>query len=97
MYCTSNDQQYINVCQSVSDNALMLIKKIFDEVVQRYLYGTESPIRLEFDLNKQQLSALIFLLTKARMILQKERCVIRKYDFFEFFFGLTLLTICNTN
>jgi hypothetical protein len=79
----NSDQQYRRVCYFISEKGSSLIRTLFDDVAQRFKYGEQSPHRLEFDLNKQQLAALIFLMDQAGFITNKPRNEGRKYEFFE--------------
>lgn len=85
----NTDVGYEKVCRYISENGSNLIRTIFDVVVQRYIYGESSPDRLEFELNKQQLAALIFLMHEAGFIVERARNERKKYDFFEKYFNWT--------
>ena len=83
------DNNFRQVCRSIADKGTLEIRKQFDRVVQQYIYGSKNGIQLQFELNKQQLAALIFLIDEAGMLTEKKRGAIGKYDFFEKHFNWT--------
>jgi hypothetical protein len=84
-----SNPQFVKVCRFISERGVMIIRKRFEKVVQQYIYGKESIIKLDFELNKQQLAALIFLIDEAGMLTEKKRGAFGKYDFFEKHFNWT--------
>jgi hypothetical protein len=83
------DEGYRQVCEYLSKKGTTKIKEVFENVVHQYIYGEKSPHKLQFELNKQQLAALIHLIDKAGMISKNEIGIIGKYKFFETFFYWT--------
>jgi hypothetical protein len=73
----------------IANKGTFHIRKKFERIVQQYIYGSKNNIQLDFELNKQQLAALLFLIEKAGMLTKKDRGVMKKYDFFEHFFFWT--------
>lgn len=78
-----------HVLSFIADKGTFYIRKKFERIVQQYIYGSQNNIQLDFELNKQQLAALLFLIEKAGMLTKKDRGVMKKYDFFEHFFYWT--------
>ena len=91
------DAQYMQVCRFIAERGVLIIKKRFERIVKQYIYGNESIINLDFELNKQQLSALIFLIDEAGMLTEKKRGVFGKYEFFEKYFYWTSPTDLSKN
>lgn len=81
--------QFIQTCRFITEKGVLMIRKRFERIVQQYIYGSESNINLEFELNKQQLAALIFLIEQAGMLTKKNRGALGKYEFFEKYFYWT--------
>lgn len=81
--------QFIQTCSFITEKGILMIRKRFERIVQQYIYGNESIINLDFELNKQQLAALIFLVDEAGMLTEKARGAFGKYEFFEKYFYWT--------
>ncbi len=81
--------KYEQVLIFIVDKGTLHIRKKFERIAQQYIYGKESIIKLDFELNKQQLAALIFLIDEAGMLTEKKRGAFGIYDFFEKHFNWT--------
>lgn len=84
-----SDKGYINVCEYLRHRGSYSIRKRYEHKLQLFIFKDKGFPRLEFDLNKQQLSALIFLMYEAGFISKKERGLVGKYEFFEKYFYWT--------
>lgn len=81
--------KFKKVLSFITARGTFYIRKKFQRIVNQYIHGYKSDYQLDFELNKQQLAALLFLIEKAGMLTKKDRGVMNKYDFFEHFFYWT--------
>jgi len=92
-----NDNGFKQVCTFIAEAGELKIRKRFERIVQQYIYGNKNGIQLNFELNKQQLAALLFLIEEAGMFTKKDRGIMKKYEFFESFFCWKDLSHNTTN
>lgn len=85
----NSDKGYVKVCEYLRHRGSYSLRKRYEYKQQLFIFKDKGFPRLEFELNKQQLSALIFLLIEAGFISKKERGIVRKYEFFEKYFYWT--------
>lgn len=85
----NSNKEYVKVCEYIRHRGSFSMRKRYEHIQQLFIFKNKGFPRLEFDLNKQQLSALVFLLFEAGFITKKERGIVGKYDFFEKYFYWT--------
>lgn len=85
----STNDNFHKVCSYLRIKVRSYIWNHFSIIRDRYLYGMATNIRLEFDLNKQQLAALVYLITESKMLDKNQENLTGKYDFFETYFYWT--------
>lgn len=86
---SKGNDKFKKVLSFITARGTFYIRKKFQRIVNQYIHGNKSDYQLDFELNKQQLAALLFLIEKAGMLTKKDRGVMNKYDFFEHFFYWT--------